>query len=252
MSVICVNGKFENENANLDLLNRGFLYADGLFETILYDGEKLRFFEDHMLRLLKGLNFFQFETPALFKDDIESQIYDTLEKNSSKGFMRVKLIVWRNTGGLYTPTHNSFSYLILCSPTSENYDENIELGIYNSPLLPHSEIGNHKTINSIYYVYAGIEKKKSGLDELILLNTSSLICECTSSNIFWEKDGLFYTPSLSTGCVAGIQRKQFIKEVKDSGKTVIEGEFTISDLTEASQFYMTNITGIRTASKLRA
>lgn len=250
MSIICINGKFENENSNLLLLNRGFLYADGLFETMIHDGEKVRNFSDHMERLSSGMKFFGYETPPLFFNDIDEHIKLTLEKNILSGISRVKLIIWRNTGGLYTPTQNSFSFLIICSQGIENNDKDLKIGIYKTPLLPHTKIGNFKTLNSIYYVHAGIEKKKSGLDDLILLNTSSQICECTSANIFWKKEGVFYTPSLETGCIAGIKRKQLIRELRKKNTEVREGAFITSDLDGATHFYLTNVSGIREATEL--
>ena len=250
MSIICINGKFENENSNLLLLNRGFLYADGLFETMIHDGEKVRNFRDHMERLGLGMKFFDYEIPPLFFKDVEDHIKLTLEKNMLSGISRVKLVVWRNMGGLYTPTQKSFSFLIICSQAIENNDKNLKIGVYKKPLLPHTNIGNFKTLNSIYYVHAGIEKKKSGLDDLILLNTSSQICECTSANIFWKKDDIFYTPSLETGCIAGIKRKQFIKELRKKSTKVVEGTFVTSDLEGVAHFYLTNITGIRESTEL--
>ena len=54
----------------------------------------------------------------------------------------------------------------------------------------------YKTLNSLPYVLAGIEKTERNLEDLILLDSQNNISESTSANIFWIKNDKIFTPNL--------------------------------------------------------
>jgi branched-chain amino acid aminotransferase len=90
---------------------------------------------------------------------------------------------------------------------------------------------------------AAKEKTALDMDEVILKNTRDFISEAGSSNLFWLKNSIYYTPSLACSCIAGIGRGRVIQRLRDTGKTIIEGEFQENDLLDAEKVFTTNVTG---------
>ena len=74
-----------------------------------------------------------------------------------------------------------------------------------------------------------------------MLSIEGHICECSSSNIFWVKDGMLYTPSLESGILAGTTRDSII-QLWHGGVT--EGVFSIDDLKNADEVFVTNVVWI--------
>jgi 4-amino-4-deoxychorismate lyase len=237
--MICFNGKII-KNAGIDpLQDRAFCYGDGLFETIKIENEQILFFDYHFERLEKGLKILGFQFDSKLKNSLKNHISETL-KASKLSDARAKLILWRKSGGLYAPTHLDFNFLISCDALKLSKSIIESIGIAQTIKIAPNELSNLKTLNSLPYVMAGIEKTNRNLDELILINTENILCEASNSNIFWEKDGDFFTPSLDCGCIDGIGRRVFIEKIKNEKRNLIEGKFTAEDLKLASEIYFTN------------
>lgn len=69
--------------------------------------------------------------------------------------------------------------------------------------------------------------------------------ECLTANIFWLKEDILYTPSLTTGCIAGIGRKNILKLCAVESVSVAEGLFQLADLPAAEVVFTSNVTGLR-------
>jgi len=237
-----INGKLTRHSSINPTVDRGVQYGDGLFETMLFKDGEISFFEDHLERLRSGLTFFGFSLEELNPEKYLKEIQYLLSENTITGNARVKLMLWRKSGGFYSPTETSFNYSISVSAfdVSNLPIELDQLGVAKDFQLPKSPLGNFKTINSLYYVYASRLRAISGLDDLVLLNTANEITECTYSNIFWKKGDVYFTPALETGCIAGIARKNWIKELKKNKQVINEGLYSIGELQDADEIWVCN------------
>ena len=93
---------------------------------------------------------------------------------------------------------------------------------------------------------SGIFAKDHKLDEAIILNSESYLCETTASNIFVVKDNIIYTPSISSGCVDGIIRKQLFENASEWGLNIVEKDMKSFELIKADEVFLTNsIKGIQ-------
>ena len=113
--MINYNENFINESEH-DLLNRGFLYGDSVFESIKIINNKIIFWEDHYMRLMSSMRIARIEisqnyTPEFFR----SQILNTISKVNSNFSGRVRLSVFRDGGGYYTPVSMSPNFIIHCA-----------------------------------------------------------------------------------------------------------------------------------------
>ena len=232
--------------------------GDSLFETMFAYGPKIHMLEAHMERLKKGMAVMGMEAPLWFDSGyIEDKITRLLNKNKLFTATRVRLSVFRNEGGLYTPSDNGISYCIETEKL-ETPEYTINKGLYSVDIFPHMRkhpdiLSPFKSGNSSIFIMAGLWRKAMGLDDCLILNTRDQLCESVSSNIFLVKGNRLHTPKVESGCVDGIMRKFIIELAGKRGHEVVESENpTIEDLYEADELFLTNsITGIRRVLSFR-
>ncbi|MBL0032393.1 MAG: aminotransferase class IV family protein [Bacteroidetes bacterium] len=226
--------------------NRAFRYGDAVFETIRLMNGEILFFEKHLARLASSMELLGMNGhDDLTFHNLYLSIRHLDQVNNLKGNGRIRLEVFRNDGGLYTPQTNNVSYLIEVSALSNrNFRLNetgLKIDLYTDIKKPVSRLSNLKSSNALYYVMAGLYKNKSNSGDCLVLNTDGRIAEAISSNIFLLDDGIFYTPSLDEACVAGVMREVLIAHLKKQGKTVIEKGITVDDLLKADEIFLSDV-----------
>jgi len=234
--------------------NRAFRYGDSVFETIFCSNGKLTFFKEHIQRITNAAEQLKMKMPEKFNkypELIETEIQTLLRKNKIFKSAIVRLTVFRKTGGLYTPQNNEINYLIEVKKHEQDIFEHekniVKIGVYTEVRKQINILSSYKTGNSLLNVLAGIYKTENNFDDVIILNENKFVCETISSNLFFAKAKTIITPSLSSGCVAGIIREQVILASKKLGFEIIEKEETeLSDLLSADEIFLTNsIAGVR-------
>ncbi|MDX9695601.1 MAG: aminotransferase class IV [Bacteroidales bacterium] len=250
---ILYNGEyFPREEFGVSITNRSFCYGDGLFETMHANGTEIQFFEDHLIRLKYGMNVLKMQIPEIIgSGNIFKEIIKLLHKNKLYQGVRIRLSVFRNDGGKYTPTSNSTSYLVETEfIDNDRYTINqkgLITDIFPEIQKPINPFSNLKTSNALIYVMAGIYASEKKLDDCIILNEKGFITETISSNIFLLKDKFILTPPLTDGPVAGIMRKQILK-IADMLQYRIYNEKSLTEknIIDADEMFLTNsITGIK-------
>lgn len=194
--------------------NRASYYADALFETIHANGTEPQFIDEHYDRLKHGLKTLEITT-KLNRSSLKQEIVKLLNKNRHYNGTRVRLTVFRQNGGLYTPLNNQSNFIIESSPLKDDYyvlnTKGLFIDFYEELHKPINKLSNLKSTNAQIYTQAGLYKTKNKLDECILLNTNHSICESISSNLFFVMGNKLLTPSLSCGCVDGVMRRKIIE-----------------------------------------
>jgi branched-chain amino acid aminotransferase len=243
------NGElFSEKQAKLSVFNRGLAYGDALFETIKTLNGKILFWEDHYFRLMASMRILRMEIPMNFTPEfLESQILDLLtHQNSNSNSFRVKLTVFRNQGGFYTPNTNDVSYFITAKSLdtdlyllrSSDYRVELFKDFYVTPGLLSTLKTNNKVLNVLGSVYA----KENQYDNCLLLNTNKSIVEALNGNLFLVKGNVIKTPPLEDGCLKGIMRKQVLEIIKKIPDYEFE-ETSISpfELQKADELFVTNV-----------
>lgn len=224
--------------------NRAFRYGDGLFESMRMTKGQLKFADLHADRLQRGMKALKIEEysqiDAWF---LKEKAGDLSMRNKSKNG-RLRLTVYRDAGGLYTPSQNKMGYCLEFQPLDENRyllnTRGLLVDIFTELYKPCNYLSNIKTCNSLVYVMAGLYKTQNKFDEVFLLNQNGYLCEAGSSNVFvWYKNNL-YTPSLSEGCVEGVMRQVIIDLAKKLNIPVTEAQINPEILYEADEVFLTN------------
>lgn len=227
--------------------NRSFRYGDGLFETMLWKNGAIRFLDEHVQRLQKGMKLIQLEDAYKFDHGfIHQRVFQLIEKNGLvDDDVRVRLQVFRQGGGLYSPLNNHPGFVLSVAPLGEDPRPKLQkagliVGLYSDQFKAYSGLSALKSCNSLIYVLAGNYRKQQGLDEVILLNQEGMVCEGVQNNVFVVYQGKLFTPALNQGCVDGIMRGVVIRLARELGIDVIEAKIDPLVLEEAEEIFMTN------------
>jgi branched-chain amino acid aminotransferase len=230
--------------------NRAFRYGDALFESIRLCNNKVMFLRDHVTRLKLGMTVLRMNLPAEFNsENIYELILELLKQNNQSSNARIRLTVFRNEGGYYSPETNDISFLIETEEISDAYllnQKGLWIDIYSEIKKPINKLSGLKTANALIYVMAGLAKQSMKLDECFLINEKGTICESISSNIFVVKNGTICTPPLSDGCLEGVMRKQIIEIAAQHKILAFENTVTVNTLMNGDEIFLTNsINGVQ-------
>jgi branched-subunit amino acid aminotransferase/4-amino-4-deoxychorismate lyase len=247
MSFLNYNGKLVSaEEPLLKVDNRGFRFGDDVFETIRVMNGKPLFLNDHILRLLKGIGLLKMDISALYTTDFFlQQINELVKANNVTAGGRVRLTVFRNGEGFYTPRENTTSYIIEAySITENNYvlnQKGFNIDIYSEVKKQQNSLSSIKSGNGLLYVMAGVHKVKQQLDDCVVMNAKGDVIESINSNIFAVKNGVLYTPPVTEGCVDGVMRKRLIEVAFKNRIAVYEINLAQSVLLSADELFLTNV-----------
>jgi branched-chain amino acid aminotransferase len=246
------NGEIiESTELCLSVSNRGYLYGDGLFESIKVIDGKIMNFSNHFSRLISGAEILHIRVPVYYTQEFfEEKIDELLTLSKMKKGGRVRLSIDRVSGGTYKPTSNEATYFIETIEDSANKFElntkGIEVDIFSSMRKQINKFSNYKTKNGLIFVMGAIEAQEKGFDDLLITNEKGAILEGTSSNLFVVSNGVLYTPSLSDGCMAGTMRMQVINLALENHIKVYECTIMPQNLLVADEVFFTNaIKGIQ-------
>ncbi len=246
---VVFDGKVVDEKAfRLDFYDRGFLYGDGLFETMIAHEGHVQHLKRHLARLEEGLCVLGIDTRLLPGANlVQAYASQLINGNAIEGPARLKLIAWRQQGGLYAPTSAGMHFLLTAVPhMPKAYPPNMACGVAQTVQLHASAVSAYKTISAMPYLLAGKEMNNRQLHEIVLTDYRGYVAEALYTNIFWQAhNGQLYTPALSCGCIAGIMRSVIIDHVAANGGQVHEVEAPLSELFAAQTVITCNATGVR-------
>ena len=253
--MINFNGTLESpENFTLTIDNRAFKYGDGIFETVKVLNGSIVFWEDHYFRLMSSMRMLRMKIPMSFTlEFLEAEILKTVKSQEASTSFRVRLSVYRQDGGLYTPTTNNIDYLIEVSPLKiqEKVSYTIDLfkDFYNYSGLLSTVKTNNRMLNTLASVFAS----ENDLDNAILLNEKKGVVEATNGNIFIVKGNTIKTPALTEGCIKGITRGKVIEIItKNTDFEVEETSISPFEIQKADEVFITNaIAGVQIVTNYR-
>lgn len=261
MPHVLINGVVHSSEAGqpvgVPVSNRGFLYADGVFESCRIVQGKVLFLEKHFERMRAALKAHRIHAPLGFTPAvIEADANKLLQAAGIHGPARVRITLTRAGGGLYTPEENDLDVTMVAAPlTSEQYTLNeagLTTDIFPEMKCTPNHLSQFKNIASNIYVQSGLWAKEHGLDTALIQNDKMGIIESTASNLFLVSNGVLYTPGLDTGATAGVMRALIINLALGSGMKVYECNLTPQNLLVADEVFLTNaVRGIRWVGSYR-
>ncbi|MFN3916677.1 MAG: aminotransferase class IV [Flavobacteriales bacterium] len=252
MAYIIFNGNvLDNSQPYLDASNRAFKFGDAGFESIRVVNGGTHNLEAHIQRLAEYLKVTRISTPDYFSAEyFRQQIKKLCELNQIQLGGRVRLTVFRNGSGNYSPTDNTASFVLTAIKLENNLfklnHEGITVDLYTEMKKNQTVLSPYKSGNSMLYVMAGLHAKDKQWDDCLLVNDKNSVIEASNSNIFLVSNRVLYTPPITDGCVAGTMRMKIINLALTNNIKVYESSITPQHLLMADELFLTNsIQGIR-------
>jgi branched-chain amino acid aminotransferase len=252
------NGVLCESDLQLNVSNRSFLYGDGVFETLKVVNKKILFFEDHYFRLMASMRIIRMDIPITFTMEyLEQQVLELVEATNLASSARVRLTVYRASGGYYTPTSNTVSFVIVASSLEDKAynlsNATFEVDLYKDFVVAKQLLSTLKTNNKIIQITAAIFAVENQLDSCLMINEDKNVVEAVYGNLFMRMGDRLITPPISEGCLNGVMRKQVIRLAKKiPNLTVVEEPISPFDLQKADELFITNvIVGIQPITKYR-
>ncbi|WP_299897525.1 aminotransferase class IV [uncultured Aquimarina sp.] len=258
--MININGNLLKDNeATLSTANRGYAYGDALFETIRVNSGTILFWEDHYFRLMASMRILRMQIPMKFTPEfLQEEILGLIEENGlSNSSVRVKIIVNRKEGGLYTPATNDIDYSISVKQLTSSFytlsEDFYEVTLFKDHYVATDLLSTLKSNNKLVNILGGIFAKENGYNNCLLLNSNKMVIEALNGNLFLIKGNKIKTPPVADGCLKGILRTQLVRIIEKLPEYEIE-EASISpfELQKADELFITNVIhGIQPITKFR-
>lgn len=243
MNIVYLNGQFlPQENATISIMDRGFLFGDGIYEVIpVFDGN-LFGFEEHMVRFDSSLNAITMHNP-LTHDEWKNVLKTLITKNnnSSRNFNCYCQVT---RGADQTRSHtfpeNLTPTVVAFITASKSLPlEIVEKGFNAITLDDTRRRDCHiKAITLLPNILQMQEAKSKGAIEAILIRNGEVL-ECTSSNVFIVKNNELLTPHLSDFILNGVTRRVVITLAEQNNIPFREATITPDMLKSADEVWVT-------------
>jgi branched-subunit amino acid aminotransferase/4-amino-4-deoxychorismate lyase len=189
MSVIFLNGRFvDATRAKVSVFDRGFLYGDGVFETLrLSDGEPQRW-DQHAARFLGGATCLKIRVPRS-PGQLRAVARELALRNRVKeAVLRMQLTRGLGPRGyaIRAAKHPTLVMSLHPAPPSDGRAPLRWKLITASLRLPVGDaLSRFKTCNRLHYLLARAEAEAAGADDALLLNARGEVVETSCANLFW-------------------------------------------------------------------
>lgn len=238
---ISLNGSLiRSDEVSVTPINRAMMYGDGCFETLKsYQGRFLEW-DEHYIRLIGGLSYLELESPVN-SDELKMEVLSLLNKKSLKNQdVVVRIQFWRDGGRGYNTSSNKTSRMVHVSPYVPPNGP-LDLITAKTRCIPSESLERKfKLTNGLNYIKAAQEAVKCQKDDALMLTINDYVSETTIANVFWFKDGIFFTPSVECDLLPGITRNIILRLIEENGFELKVGKFETSSLHKAEAAFCTN------------
>lgn len=212
------------------LLNRGFQYADGVFETARVESGRLPLLDLHIARLRRGCERLGLVLAELFTEQLNIFTHAVRQRGESGV---AKLTVYRTASarGNYSGPNSTAELLFQFTPSSVVIDGQwcapaVRLKTVSYRLYPNPQLAGIKHLNRLDYALA-TKNFSAGLDcEALLLDPEDCVVETPHHNIFCLRGQRLLTPHLENSGVAGVMRGLIL----DLGKKIDGADIQVCTL----------------------
>ena len=243
---IFLNDRFvEKEQARISVFDHGFLYGDGVYETLRAYQGRIFLLERHLARLRRSCNLIGLALPI--KDDSWVSIMtDILVRNGLEN-AGLRLTISRGEGELgIDPGLCARPTVVVMAKSFVPYpapmrEKGVRLQIVSVRRNPQAaQSPQIKSLSFLNNILAKQQAIQAGAYDALMLNMDGHVTECTTSNVFFVAKKRLHTPSIACGILEGITREVVIELAKDLGIGVEEGAYAVDDMLHADECFITN------------
>jgi len=248
-AAVFVNGKIAAAaDAVIPVFDHGFLYGEGVYETLRSYGGKPAHFGRHMRRLRRSASLMALPVP--FTDaELAAEVQATMAAFDAPGERYIRMLLTRGVGDLtYDPAACPTPSLVIIvkafpEPPEEQFRGGVSIVVVgvrrNHPDALNPRIKSNNLLNNALAMQEAIRR---GAAEALMLNQAGVVTECAQSNFFMVSDATLVTAPLDEGLLPGITREHVLELAAGLGIPAAERAFRAADLAGASEAFITSTT----------
>jgi branched-chain amino acid aminotransferase len=236
----------------ISVFDHGFLYGEGVYETLrTYNGQPF-LFDRHMRRLRKSADMLALTVP-LTNPEIDTRFRETVRAAGLGGGpdreAYIRILVTRGIGELtYDPAACPDPSIVVIvkpnvSPSRDVFERGVRVSLVgvvrNHPGSVNPLIKSNNLLNN---ALAMQEAFRRGGFEGVMRNYKGELAECTQSNLFIVRNGAALTPPIDAGLLPGITREFLFEVGAEAGIPVREAVLRDEDLLGADESFLTSTT----------
>ena len=246
---VYVNGTITPaEHAVVPVYDHGFLYGEGVYETLRTYNKVPFLYERHTRRLRASAERLRLGVPF---DDMQlaAWIADTIAAAGQLCEAYLRILLTRGVGELtYDVDATPAPSLVIIAKPIDEPPARVETDGITISLVP--ILRNHpgsvnpiiKSNNLLNNAIAMQEANRHGAEEALMCNYRGELSECSQSNLFLVQDGVVSTPRTEAGLLEGITRAFIFELGREEGIEVREATLFPQDLDTAQEVFITSTT----------
>jgi len=243
-----LNGKaISPQQPAIHIDDRGLLYGDGVFETMLLRAGRVRFIDDHLHRLQQGCERLKMSPPVI--GQLREELQQLVQQHRD-GI--VKLILTRGRGGRgYRAVAGDATRLWQLFAPVASVGGGVSLRWCDTRLARNQALAGIKHLNRLEQVLAQSEWDDATINEGLMLDTESELISGTMGNVFLVLENVLVTPDLRFCGVQGVMRKNILRFAAALELPCEERAVRPEELHAASEVFITNaVRGIQPVTTL--
>ena len=249
-ATVSVNGTITDAaSAVVPVFDHGFLYGEGVYETLRTYDRHPALFDRHMRRLRRSAALMNLAVPFT-DDELLERIRATMAAHDTPGELYIRVLLTRGVGELtYDPAACPTPSLVIIvkpfpEPPAHQFARGVAVAVVsirrNHPDALNPRIKSNNLLNN---ALAMQEAMRRGADEALMLNQAGFVTECSQSNFFIvQADGTVATAPLEAGLLPGITRDRVLELAAALGIAAVERLYGPDDLGSAREAFITSTT----------
>jgi branched-chain amino acid aminotransferase len=230
-------GLVDASDARVSVLDHGFTVADGVFETLKVTGGEAFALSRHVDRLERSAA--AMALPAPDRDAVFDAVRETVDANAPLlgDLARLRITYTAGDAPLGSDRGETGPTLVVAISGMKPWPESAAVITVPWPRNERSPLAGVKSTSYAENVLALARAHEHGAGEALMPDTQGRLCEGTGSNVFLVLDGRLITPTLATGCLAGVTRDLVLEWVGAE-----EIDVPMSALEDAEEVFITSST----------
>lgn len=224
--------------ARISTDDAGFQLGLAVFETLLYEDECLYDVAAHLARLEESARTIGIAWPLAW--DV-ARVLDEYVRALESRSAAIRVTLTRGAPSLAPSLVPSL--VIGARAIVRPSDPGVVVVVAHEACVEPGPLAGVKSTNRLGYVLAREAAQRAGAFDALLCGAGNEVVEGTISNVFALVDGVVVTPGRERGCLAGTMRAAILDELARAGRPVAIGRLTLSDLSRASEAFLSNTTG---------
>jgi branched-chain amino acid aminotransferase len=245
---IFLNDKFvDRKEAVVSVFDHGYLYGDGIYETLRAYAGRIFMLQQHLARLRRSGRLIGLDLPIPEKD-WPALLSEAISRNGlTDAYLRITISRGEGEIGLDPALCPRPTVVILAKPFAPYPPHLFQDGVSLAILQVRRNLSTAlspqiKSLNFLNNILAKQEATRARAFDGIMLNAEGHLTECSISNLFFVRGGRLCTPSVECGILDGITREVVLLLARENGVPIEEGRYKAEALQQAEECFLTNTT----------